>query len=82
MRDKDSKVRLRNEKDKDKDELKQYVTHFSQYADLVEGASKLGGGAHQAMIDFAKGIRDQVQVNKVKLDLSNQIKKQMIDIRN
>ena len=37
---KDTKMKIRNEKLDDEDELKKYVTHFSQIADLVEGMQK------------------------------------------
>lgn len=52
------------------DTLKSYVNHFSDYADLLEQTDAEG---QRKVHGLAKGIKDKVLKNKVKLDLRNGI---------
>ena len=73
---KDTKMKIKNEKLDDEDELKKYVTHFSQIADLVEDIQKQD--TKKAVVGLAKGIQMKVQENKIRLDLKNALMKNMI----
>ena len=73
---KDTKMKIKNEKLDDEDELKKYVTHFSQIADLVEEIQKQD--TKKVVVGLAKGITMKVQENKIKLDLKNALMKNMI----
>lgn len=65
----------------ERDQLTNYVTHFSQISDLLELTGKDGGGAAEIVRGLQKVISSQVQQNQVKVNLKNAIIANMTKIR-
>ena len=55
------------------DKMHDYVTHFSQIAELLENSTTQNESGHASsnMMGFAKGIKEKVELNRIKGLLKN-----------
>ena len=75
LSDEHAKNKQLKEKRENEDPLNSYVNHFSEIAEMLEDQNAEGQKKVQGL---AKGLKQQVMSNKVKLDLRNAIMKTLV----